>query len=224
MWQIYEQHVTTFITPSYFLKKMAETFGISARQLVHLPHFIYPDHLTSFLETGDYCAYIGRLSPEKGLTTLLQAMRQSPQANLLLVGEGAERAKLEGMATAWNLQNVTFTGYLGGEALQQTLGRARFTVLPAEWYEVFGQTIIESFLAGRPVIGARIGAIPEVIDHQQNGLLFTPSDATELAACISTLWANPAQTQQMGAHGREKALTVYSLERYYTQLLPLYGR
>lgn len=223
-WQIYEHHVRTFITPSHFVKRMAESFGISARQLTHIPHFIYPDQITLLQETGNYFAYVGRLSAEKGLITLLQAMRQCPEAKLLLVGEGPERVILESMVAQWGLDNVTFGGYLTGTALQKALGRARFTVLPSEWYEVFGQAIVESFLGGRPVIGARIGAMPEVIDHEQNGLLFTPGDATELATCITTLWANPHQTQQMGLNGREKALTVYSPERYYATLMPLYTR
>jgi glycosyltransferase involved in cell wall biosynthesis len=96
--------------------------------------------------------------------------------------------------------------------------------LPSEWYEVFGQSIIESFIVGRPVVGARIGGIPELIGAAESGLLFTPGVEDELAACLRRLWDHPEETRQMGLNGRRRALMQYNSEDHYRQLFSLYER
>jgi glycosyltransferase involved in cell wall biosynthesis len=223
-WRVYERHVTNFITPSVFFKSTAQSFGIPAKQLLHIPYPLYPqEHAASQGDRG-YLAYIGRLSHEKGLPTLLRAMRQLPQAQLLIVGEGKMRPALERKAAEWKLTNVQFAGYLTGQALKNTLAQARFTVLPSEWYENFPFSILESLAAGKPVVASRIGGIPELIDEGQDGLLFTPGDADELAACLRRLWHDPRETQRMGLNGRRKALARYNPEHHYRRLYRLYEK
>ncbi|MCP4536037.1 MAG: glycosyltransferase family 4 protein [Chloroflexi bacterium] len=223
-WRVYERHVASFITPSAFLKSTAQSFGIPAKQIVHIPNFLYPQEHTVPQGDGDYLAYIGRLSHEKGLLTLIRAMRQLPQAQLLIVGEGKMRPMLEHKAAEWKLTNVQFTGYLTDQALNNALARARFTVLPSEWYENFPFSILESLIAGKSVVASRIGGIPELIDDGENGLLFSPGDTNELAACLRHMWDNPEQTHRMGLNGRRKVLAQYGPENHYRQLYPLYER
>ncbi len=221
-WHIYERHVATFITPSAFVKKTIKEFGIPAGQLLHIPLPLFPQDFSLSEASGEYLAYVGRLSHEKGLPTLIRAMRQVLQARLLIVGEGAMRPILEQMVQESGMTNVHFTGYLRGEDLEHALAQARFTVLPSLWYEVFGQTILESFAVGKPVIAARIGGIPELIDEGKDGLLFSPGDADELAACLRRLWDDPGKTRLLGLEGRRKVLARYSPENHYRQLYPLY--
>jgi glycosyltransferase involved in cell wall biosynthesis len=223
-WRVYERHVACFITPSAFLKHTAQAFGIPAQQLLHIPYPLYPEKHAASQGDGGYLAYVGRLSHEKGLPTLLQAMRQLPQAQLLIIGEGTMRPALEYKAAEWKLTNVQFAGYLTGQALNEALAQARFTVLPSEWYENYPFAILESLAAGKPVVASRIGGIPELIDEAQDGLLFSPGDADELAACLRRLWEDPEQTRLMGLHGRGKVLAKYSPENHYRQLYPLYER
>jgi glycosyltransferase involved in cell wall biosynthesis len=223
-WRVYERHVATFIAPSRFVKSTMQVFGVAAHQLRHVPHFFFPQDFAVSQADGDYCAYFGRLSREKGLPTLVRAMRRAPQVQLLVVGEGPMRAPLEQIVAQEKLDNVRFGGYLSGQELQRALGRARFTVLPSEWYEVFGMSIVESFALGKPVVAARIGGIPELIDEGQDGLLFTPGDADELAACLRRLWHDPRETQRMGLHGRRKALARYNPENHYRRLYRLYEK
>jgi glycosyltransferase involved in cell wall biosynthesis len=223
-WQIYERHVEAFITPSAFVKQMVEAFGVPAGQLRHIPLFLFPQDFSPSTTDGVYLAYLGRLSHEKGLPTLIRAMRQVPQAQLVVVGEGAMRPVLERMVEEHGMSNVRFAGYLNGKALDDALARARFTVLPSEWYEVFGQSIIESFVVGKPVVAARIGGVPELIDEGKDGLLFTPGTEDELAACVRRLWDHPEETRRMGANGRRKVLNQYTPENHYQQLFSLYER
>ncbi|MCP4536224.1 MAG: glycosyltransferase family 4 protein [Chloroflexi bacterium] len=223
-WRIYERHVATFITPSAFVKKTVEEFGIPEDQLVHIPLPLFSQDFDLSETSGEHLAYVGRLSHEKGLPTLIHAMRQVPQARLLIVGEGSMRPVLEQMVREDNMTNVHFTGYLSGEDLEHALAQARFTVLPSQWYEVFGQTILESFAVGKPVVAARIGGMPELIDDDENGLLFTPGNADELSTCLRRLWDDPKKTRLMGLNGRRKVLAQHSPENHYRQLYPLYER
>ena len=221
-WRVYERHITSFTTPSVFLKDTARSFGIPAKQILHIPHFVFPEEYSVSQSDGGYFAYIGRLSHEKGLPTLLRAMRQLPQAQLLIVGEGKIRPALERKVAEWKLTNVQFAGYLTGQALDKALTRARFTVLPSEWYENSPQSIRESFAIGKPVVASRIGGIPELITKGVDGLLFTPGDENELASSLHHLWENPEKTRQMGLNGRHKVLAQYSPENHYRQLYSLY--
>lgn len=222
--RIYERYVSTFTTPSAFLKNTAQSFGIPAEKILHIPNFLYPEQYTVSQNDAGYLAYIGRLSHEKGLLTLLRAMRQLPQAQLLIVGEGEMRPMLDRKVTEWELTNVQFAGYLTGKALKNTLAQARFTVLPSEWHENSPQSIIESLATGKPVVAARIGGIPELIDDGEDGLLFGPGDADGLTACLLRLWDDPGGTRQMGLNGRRKVLAQHSPENHYRQLYPLYER
>ena len=221
-WRVYERHVASFITPSAFLKSTVQSFGVPAKQLLHIPYMLYPKEIAIPKGDADYFAYIGRLSREKGLSTLLRAMRQLPQTRLLIVGDGRMRPVLERMVQENEMSNVRFTGYLSGKALDAALARARFTVLPSEWYEVFGQSITESFVVGKSVVAARIGGMPELIDEGKDGLLFTPGDEDGLAACLRRLWNNPEETRRMGLNGCRKVLERYTPENHYRQLYPLY--
>ena len=122
------------------------------------------------------------------------------------------------------LTNVRFTGYLSGKDLTRALSQARFTVLPSKWYEVFGQSILESFAVGKPVVAARIGGVPELVDEHDDGLLFTPGVEDELAACLRHLWQEPEMTHQMGLNGHRKVLAQYTPDNHFRQLYPLYKK
>jgi glycosyltransferase involved in cell wall biosynthesis len=222
--RVYERHVARFIAPSAYVAATVTAFGVPAAQVVEIPYFLFPgDHAVSPGDEG-YCAYVGRLVPAKGLVTLLRALREAPAVRLVIAGNGPQRPELERLAAAWGLGNVRFAGHLSGAALAATLAGARFTVVPSEWPEVFGQAIIESFAAGKPVIGARIGGIPEVIGEGENGLLFTPGAASELAACLSRLWEQPADARRMGLAGRDKIERRYDPDSHHARLMPLYER
>jgi glycosyltransferase involved in cell wall biosynthesis len=221
--RVYERHVARFIAPTHFVRRTAETFGIPPAQLVVLPYFLFPeDYPEAPVADDGYAAYVGRLVEGKGLPTLLRAMARAPAARLLVVGEGPLRPALEREVAARGLTNVRFTGYLAGDALRQALAGARFTVLPSEWYEVFGQSLVESLAVGRPAIGARIGGIPEALAEGEDGLLFPPGDAEALAGCIRRLWDDPAEARAMGRRGRARVARAFGPEAHGTALEALY--
>ncbi len=223
--RVYERHVAKFITPSLFVKDVVESFGLPPGRSVHIPYFLFPSDFEAVGDDQGYIAYMGRLSPEKGLMTLLRAMQRVPDVRLLMVGGGAMRPVLEIAARRLGLGNVSFMGHLDGEGLRLALAGARFTVLPSEWYEVFGQSILESFAAGKPVVAARIGGIREVVGEgaDAGGLLVAPGDEEELAGCIRRLWHHPGEARDMGVRGRRRIFEGgFEDESHYSQILSLY--
>lgn len=222
--RVYEGNVDVFTTPSAFVKEMAESFGVPEQQLVHIPGMVDLDRFVPADGDAGYFAYVGRLSHEKGLLTLMRAMQDAPEAQLLVVGDGPVRAQMEEMSTDLRLTNVRFAGHLSGAALYGALAGARFTVLPSEWYEVLGLSILESFAVTKPVIASRIGGMPELVEHGRDGLLFEPGNASELAACIRNLWNDQERVHWMGVNGRRKVPEQYVPSEHYRRLFSAYNR
>ena len=221
----YEKCVTRFLAPSRFVKDKLVENGWPAAKIDVLPHF---QRLTSQAPKDPVAnapiLYFGRLSPEKGLTDLLQAMQRLPKVRLRIAGEGPQRPELEKMAEALGLANVEFTGQLAGSKLSEAIAAARFTVLPSRAYETFGKSILESFALGRAVVASDLGSRRELIHHGKTGLLFPPGNVEKLAETNSFLCANPELAAQMGAAGRELVRNQYSPDTHYAALMELYGR
>lgn len=227
-WRVYEKHVQTFIAPSQFLQHKLLEAGIPPSQIRHIPYFLNDDDLTPsschpVAPSSPYLAYFGRLSPEKGLETLLKAMALVPEAQLRVIGDGPLRPRLLSLSQELQLQNVQFAGYLSGETLWSAVSQAQFTILPAEWYELFGQTIIESLALGVPVIASATGGIPELIRHGETGLLFPPGDVVACADAIRFLWHNSQTGQEMGERGRAWVLSTLTPASHYQAILSLYA-
>ena len=195
-------------------------FGADPARIKVIGHFLFLDAFEPDFTPGSEIIYMGRLSPEKGLRTLLRAMRQLPHLSLTLIGEGPQRPELERLAL--DLPHVRFAGYLAGAALQEAVRSARLVVVPSEWYEVFGQVVIEAFALGKAVVAANIGGLPELVDDHLNGRLFTPGDADELAHILAEMAAQPARLAEMGRAGRCKVARQFSPEIHYARLLDIY--
>jgi len=215
--------VNYFISPSCFLRDKCIEFGWPADKIVHVPNFVDTHVLKSSPGFGDYLLYLGRLSREKGMRTLLQALAGLKSvAPLLVVGDGPERADLERFATERKL-NVRFAGYLSGSQLEASVSNAKAVIMPSEWYENAPLSLLESFGCGKPVIGARIGGIPEMIDDGVNGYLFEPGNVVDLQTKLELLLGHSAQRiAEMGKAAREKVEQEYSVEAHYEKLIQVY--
>src|SRR6185437_328225 len=102
--------------------------------------------------------YLGRLSPEKGVSDLVSAMAQLPHVQLVIAGEGPQRRDLERVASSSGLRNITFAGQLSGEELQRLIATSQFTVFPSRAYETFGKSILESYAQARAVVASDMGS------------------------------------------------------------------
>ena len=133
---------------------------------------------------GDHLLYYGRLSHEKGVETLIEAVTARPEMKLKIVGTGPLEAQLRSRVAAAGARNIEFLGFHSGEELYRLVAGASFVVVPSEWYENNPMTVIESYALGRPVIGAAIGGIPEIVREGETGWLFPSGDPQSLGSVL----------------------------------------
>ena len=167
--------------------------------------------------------YIGRLSKEKGIFTLINAVKGF-DITLKIIGDGPDRSALEAQVRRDQMSNVSFLGYKYGEELKQEIKSSMFTVIPSEWYENNPRSVIESFALGKPVVGARIGGIPELVIDSETGLTFTPFDTADLRSKISLLLATPALIPQMGRNARQMVENELNADKYYTRIMDIFSK
>lgn len=221
-------NVDLFISPSVFLKNKLKEMGFK-KKVAHLPNFV-----TKF-ERGDNDAddkenslvYFGRLSREKGVQILIKAVKQLQEKSALkvkikIIGDGHLKDVLEEETKVERIDNVQFFGYMRGESLYNEIGKSAAVVLPSEWYENNPISVLEAFALGKPVIGAHIGGIPELVKDTVTGLTFKPGDAGDLAEKITALLSDSNMMKRMGENARLFVEQNFSAERYYQGLIKIY--
>lgn len=210
-----ENYVTSFIAPSQFLKNKMEDAGFKASQIIQLYNFTEAEKFKAIIEKEDYYVFLGRLSKEKGLHTLLKAAERKPQFKLVIIGDGPLRLDLE---KKYSANHIKILGFLPWQEIEKLLSRAKFMVLPSEWYENNPLSIIESFALGTPVLGAKIGGIPELIDYN-NGRLFEPGNVDELTSKIDEMMSiNNWNYLSISQNAKRK----FDSESFYESLMEIY--
>ncbi|HEX7079731.1 MAG TPA: glycosyltransferase [Gammaproteobacteria bacterium] len=218
----YGRNVDCFVVPSEFYARKLAEWGWDASRFVHVPNFVDCSTIRPSLSPGRGFLYLGRLSPEKGLTTLLRAAAEAGAA-VRLAGEGPQRAVLEREAERTGAE-VEFLGRLSAERLYDAVRACRATVLPAEWYENAPISVLESFAAGKPVIGADIGGIPEIVTPGENGWLFRSGSVESLAAALREAAAAPdAKLIRMGRIARATAEARFDAVVYRRRMVSVYA-
>lgn len=208
-----ERLVDRFISPSLFLKEKMVSAGFSAAQIEVAPNFV-DMHMPVVRTKEDYYCYVGRLSVEKGVEMLLRAAGGLPY-RLKVIGGGTMSDYLK---KQYPHRHIEFLGQLSHEQLLPIVQRARFSVIPSIWYENNPLGVIESLCLGTPVLGARIGGIPELIEEHVNGLLFEAGNEVELQQKIERLFSMDFNASAIAEDARER----YSVERYYQKISSIY--
>jgi glycosyltransferase involved in cell wall biosynthesis len=210
------------LVPSRFLQEKLVEFGVPEERLVHIPIFIdFPDHAPENDTPGDYVLYFGRLDANKGVKVLLEAI-EHVDCKLLMIGDGPLSTWVEEQIAA-RLKNVKRIPFVSSrEELRQHISRAAFSVVPSLWYENQPAAVLETYAMGRPVIGSRLGGIPELIDDGHTGLLSAPGDAGDLREKIQFLLERPSLCQEMGHSGNRKLRAGFSRAAHYEKLMSVY--
>ena len=219
--KLFHRNVTLFVTVSDFLRVRLIRAGFPEDRVEVLPNAVSASkvELTQLSNSGEYVGYSGRLSPEKGVSTLIEAARIAG-IPVKIAGDGAEADSLKRLAPS----NVEFLGRLSGTELSGFYQRSRFTVMPSRCFETFSLAAAESMAFGKPVIASRIGALPELIQDGVNGLLFEPGDPKELANRMTSLWNDPQTCISYGHRAKQWAEAVCNQESFYINLLTIYER
>jgi glycosyltransferase involved in cell wall biosynthesis len=168
--------------------------------------------------------FMGRLSPEKGCWTLIHAFERVPQILLKIVGTGPLEHELKDYVSKKGIGNIEFLGFKSGDEKWQLLRNSLCLVVPSEWYENFPVTVLEAFMAAKPVVAARMGGLPYIVEDGQSGLLFESGKPEELAQKIQRLVEDPAAAARMGVRARNLSETKYGPEQGYSNLMNIFSQ
>jgi len=222
-WLHLYDRVDVFLSPSEFLKNKLLEMGFKGK-IAHLPNVIDTTRFEpSYSWEGEKIAYFGRLSKEKGLYTLLRAVEGLP-LECQIFGDGPEKENILRWITEKNLGNVRLWGHLTQEKLKEELRKAMFVVLPSQWYENNPLSVLEAFALGKPVVGARIGGIPELVRDGETGLTFEPGNIGELKKNILYLSNDSEKIMSLGKTARQHVERNYAPEIHYQKLMDIYKR
>ena len=219
--RLLSRYTDVFICPSQLMASKMQEDGFDAAKLCVVCNFLTPamEELLEPMDSDareDYYCYVGRLSPEKGIDTLLQVASRLP-FQLKVAGDGPLSPMLhEKYGHAGNIQ---FLGRCDAHQVAQLLSKARFSVMPSECYDNNPLAVIESLCAGTPVVGASTGGIPELINTCSNGLLFAPGNGSQLASAITRAF----ETTWNNSEIKRCAMSQFSVQAYYHKLIELYA-
>lgn len=214
-----KNNVSYFIPPSSFVKKRMIDAGFSENKIIVIPNLVKIPKVKADPEQGKYIAFAGRISPEKGIYTLLQCARITGFP-VRVAGDYSKMPDIINKASA----NVSFLGHLDRDQLNNFYRQAKFLVIPSILWESFGLVIIDAMSYGLPVVASRIAGPAEIVEDGVTGLLFRPGNPTDLAEKIRNLWTHPDLCRQMGQAGREKAIREYSEDVYYKRIMAVYKK
>jgi len=198
--------VDIFIAPSNFMKEVSVRFRIPAEKIQVLHNFIDAEKFNAAdSKIGDYFLYFGRLAKEKGVDLLIDALAANPNEKLKIVGNGPEESNLKSKIQNLKLADrAELLGHKSGEELIRLIANAKAIIIPSRWPENMPYSLLEAMALGKTVVAARIGGLPELIEHGKNGFLFTPGDSESLSQQLQAV--NNSDLLLIGAAARQSIL------------------
>ncbi|HEY3975350.1 MAG TPA: glycosyltransferase family 4 protein [Candidatus Sulfotelmatobacter sp.] len=214
--------ISGFICLTEFFKSKMQEMGVPESKLFVRPNFVYAPPLPAGKMPGDYVLFMGRLSPEKGCWTLIRAFEQLPLVRLKILGTGPLEQEFRQYVQQKGIRNIEMLGFKSGSEKWEILRNARCLAMPSEWYENFPVTALEAFMACKPIIAARLGGLPYIVEEGKSGLLFEAGNVSELAQKIQWLVDRPDEAVRMGECGRRLTETKYGPEQGYRNLMKIF--
>lgn len=222
---VYNTKIKYIITPSEFYKQKLIEDGIKENKIQAIHNFIDIDQYNFQVEDEGYALYFGRLSKEKGILNLIEAFCNLKNEKLYIAGDGPEREKIEKIIEDKHLENnIKLLGYLNQDKVKEYLRKARFIVVPSIWYENCPYSILETQAIGKPVIGANIAGIPELVKNKVNGLTYKYDSVKELEEKMKILFKDKLLAEKYGKKAKEIALKEYDKEIYYNKIIEIYKK
>lgn len=213
--------VDLYITLTEFARQKFIEGGLPGEKIVVKPNFVHPDPGIGS-GSGGYALYVGRLSVEKGLDTLLAAWEHlNAPIPLKIIGDGPLADQVA--AAAARMPKVEWLGRRPMSEVYDLMGEAMFLIFPSKWYETFGRVAVEAFAKGTPVIAANIGAIAELVDQPRTGLLFQAGNAQDLAAKVEAILLDPKVLFEMRQSARSEYEAKYTAAENYRRLMQIYA-
>ncbi len=220
----WQNEIACFVALTEFSRQKLIEGGLPAEKIMVKPNFVHPDPAARTGD-GDYALFVGRLSPEKRVSTVLAAWKQLQfPVPLLVLGGGPEQTQLQAQAVHDGLTHIRFLGQVPREQTIAAINNARFLVFSSEWYENFPVTIAEAFACATPVLASRMGAMQEIVSDGRTGLHFSAGDSEDLARKVEWAWTHRDEMRAMGVGARTEYETKYTAEKNYPLLMEIYRK
>ncbi len=217
----WKHKVSRYIALTEFARSKFIEGGVPAKKISVKPNFIYPDPgFTS--DRSRHALFVGRLSPEKGLETMLEAWKKvGGKVPLRIVGDGPMAEQVRSGARA--IPGVQWLGTLSHDAVLNEMKAAGMLIFPSIWYEGLPLSVLEGFATGLPVIASDLGSLSEIVSEKRTGLLFKAGSSEELAERV--LWADShrGEMRAMYFEARQEFERKYTRERNYEVLMQCYA-
>jgi glycosyltransferase involved in cell wall biosynthesis len=217
----WQRHVAGYIALTEFARQKFIESGFDPTKLHVKPNFIGADPGMG-ADTGGYALFVGRLTEEKGIATLLRAWKELGDGfQLEIIGEGPLSSEVE--AARLTMPNVRWHGWIPKEQVLARMKQAAMLIMPSEWYEGFPVTLVEAFATGLPALVSRIGSLASLVETGKTGLQFTPGDASEVACNVRLLFSQPGLLNEMRLAAREEYEKKYTAAANYDTLCKVYA-
>jgi glycosyltransferase involved in cell wall biosynthesis len=214
--------VDVYIALTQFSARKLAAGGVPAHKIEVKPNFVHPDPVAG-RGMGGYAIFVGRLSAEKGVTTLLEAWRHLDGVlPLRIVGDGPLARSVQDAAAKNSA--IQWVGKQPLEAVYTMIGEAALLISPSCCYETFSRVIAEAFAKGTPVIASRLGAMAEIVDDGRTGLVFNPGDAQDLATKARQMLQDKSELARMRRSARGEFADKFTAESNYRRLMAIYER
>ena len=213
-----------FISVSHFLRKKMIQYGIPENKISTVHNFTDVSDIVPNFSVGEYVLYFGRVDRSKGILTLIKAAVPLKQVPFYIVGDGEAMSEVQQIVEQNGCKHIRLLGFKKGNELRELILNSMCTVLPSEWYENCPMSVLESLAYGKPVIGADIGGIPELIVDGVDGFL-VPSGGRE-ALQERLLWISEHRNEavEMGRIGRQKMETEFNADIHYEKIMNVYRK
>jgi glycosyltransferase involved in cell wall biosynthesis len=218
--QTWNKSIAAYIALTHFARNKFIEAGFPAAKIAVKPNYLQSDPGLGE-GRGNFALFVGRLTPEKGIGTLLEAWRAIGQdLPLQIAGDGPLAPEVEKATN--EIAGVNWLKWLPRNEILQRMKDASVLILPSTWYEGFPMILAEAFAVGLPVIASDLGSMSSIVDHQRTGLHFEPGNATDLIEKVRWLRAHPAETAFMRSQARREYETKYTEEENYAQMINIY--
>ena len=218
MMRSFPRNITVTIALNEFARGRLLLAGFPPERVAVLPNAVEIPERPAAAHDGGYAMFSGRMCPEKGAATLLEAARLTPEIPVRFYGGGPTLELHRSEAS----DNAEFLGQVDAEEIGEAYRHARFLVVPSRWFEGCPLVILEGMSFGLPVVASRIGGLPELVEDGVTGLLFEPGNSEELAEKMQVLWQNPGLCREMGDAGRQRAVERFNQRDYWIRLQEIY--
>jgi len=216
--------IDAFVCTTEFNKQKLMEAGIEEKRLFIKPNYLDITNIEPSVGTGNHIIFLGRLSQEKGLWTLIKAFEKIKDLQLKIVGTGPLEHPLRKYIKENSINNISIEGFKEGDEKNNLIKNALFMVFPSEWYEHFPIVLLEAFAFGKPVVASDIGNMPLIVENEKSGLHFRAGDIDDLIEKIRILSQNNSEITRMGEFARKKIETYYTPEINYKILKSIFQK